>query len=48
VSDIDDLIADALKTHSWNPGVFVGTNQAALEAIKRHNSHADFLTTVIK
>jgi hypothetical protein len=48
VSDIDDLITDVLKTSSWNPGVFMGTNQAALEAIKRHNSHADFLTTVIK
>jgi hypothetical protein len=33
VSDIDDLITDVLKTSSWNPGVFMETNQAALEAI---------------
>jgi hypothetical protein len=47
VSDIDDLVADVLKTSSWNPGVFMGTNQAALEAIKRQNTHAKFLTTVM-
>jgi hypothetical protein len=35
VSDIDDLVADVLRTSSWNPGVFMGTNQTALEAIKR-------------
>jgi hypothetical protein len=39
VSDIDDLVADVLKTSSWNPGVFMGTNQAALEAIKRQNGY---------
>jgi hypothetical protein len=48
VSDIDDLVADMLKTSSWNPGVFMGTNQAALEAVKRRNNHATFLTTVMK
>jgi hypothetical protein len=47
VSDIDDLVADVLKTSSWNPGVFMGTNPAALEAIKRQNNHAKFLTTVM-
>jgi hypothetical protein len=47
VSDIDDLVADVLKTSSWNPGVFMGTNPAALEAIKRQNNHAEFLTTVM-
>jgi hypothetical protein len=48
VSDIDDLVADVLRTSSWNPGVFMGTNEAALEAVKRHNKHAIFLTTVMK
>jgi len=48
VSDIDDLVADLLKTSSWNLGVVMGSNQAALEAIKRENRHADFLTTVIQ
>jgi hypothetical protein len=47
VSDIDDLIVDVLKTFSWNPGVIMGINKAALEAIKRENKHADFLTTII-
>ena len=47
VSDIDHLVADVLKTSSWNPGVFMGTNQAALEAIKRENNYANFLTTVM-
>jgi hypothetical protein len=37
-----------LKTSSWNPRVAMGTNEAALEAIKRENNHADFLTTVMK
>jgi hypothetical protein len=45
VSDIDDLVSDVLRTSSWNTGVFMGTNQAALEAIKRENKHASFLTT---
>ena len=47
VSDIDDLVADLFTTSSWNPGVFMGRNQAALEAIKRENNHATFLTTVM-
>ena len=47
VSDIDDLVADVLKTSSWNAGVFMGRNPAALEAIKRENNHATFLTTVM-
>jgi hypothetical protein len=44
VSDIDDLIADIMRTSSWNPSAFVGTNEAAIEAMRRHNKHADFLT----
>lgn len=44
VSDIDDLVADIITTSSWNPGAIVGTNDAAIETIRRHNSHADFLT----
>ena len=44
VSDIDDLIADAFKISSWNPGAFMGTNPAALEAITRRNNHSEFLT----
>jgi hypothetical protein len=47
VSDIDDLVADLFKTSSWNAGVFMKANPAALEAIKRENNHATFLTTVI-
>jgi len=45
VSDIDDLVADILRTSSWDPGRIVGTIDAALEAIRRHNTHAEFLTT---
>ena len=45
VSDIDHLVADVLKAASWNPGVFIGTNPSALEAISRCNNHAEFLTT---
>jgi hypothetical protein len=45
VSDIDDLVADILRTSSWDPGRIVGANEAALEAIKRYNTHAEFLTT---
>jgi hypothetical protein len=45
VSDIDDLVTDVLKAASWNPGTFMGTNPFALEAITRHNKHAEFLTT---
>jgi len=45
VSDIDDLVADIVRTSSWNSGAIVGTNDAALEAIRRYNTHADFLTT---
>jgi hypothetical protein len=51
VDAIDDLVADVFRTSSWNPGVscFMGpTNEVALEAIKRHNKHAEFLTTVMK
>jgi HEPN domain-containing protein len=48
VSSIDDLVADVLKASLWNPGVFMGNNEAALEAVKRHNEHAIFLTTVMK
>jgi hypothetical protein len=44
VSDIDNLVADIMRTSSWNPGGFVGHNPAALEAIRRNNEHADFLT----
>jgi hypothetical protein len=45
VSDIDDLVTDVLKAASWNPGTLMGTNPFALEAITRHNKHAEFLTT---
>ena len=45
VSDIDDLVADVIRTSSWNPGVFMGTNGAALDAIRRHNNQASYLTT---
>jgi hypothetical protein len=45
VSDIDHLVADVLRASSWNPGVFMGTNPDALEAITRYNDHAVFLTT---
>ena len=44
VSDIDDLVADIVRTSSWNPGAIVGNNDTALEAIRRYNRHADFLT----
>jgi len=47
VSDIDDLVVDVLKTSSWNPGPLMGSNQASLEAVKRENKHAEFLTNVI-
>jgi hypothetical protein len=43
VSDIDDLV---FEIGGWNPGVFMGHNPAALEAIKRENDHSEFLTTV--
>jgi hypothetical protein len=45
VSDIDDLVADLLKTSPWIHGIYMGGNKAALEAIKRENKQADFLTT---
>jgi hypothetical protein len=45
VSDIDDLVADIVRTSSWNPGAIVGTNDAALEAIRYNNQHAKFLTS---
>ena len=44
VSDIDHLIADVMKSSSWNPSAFVGTSPLAQEAIKQHNDHAEFLT----
>jgi hypothetical protein len=44
VSDVDDLVADIIRTSSWNPSGFVGTNSATLVSIRRHNAHADFLT----
>ena len=45
VSEIDDLVADVLKTSSWNAGVLMGHNPAALEAITLNNAHAAYLTT---
>jgi hypothetical protein len=45
VGDIDDLVADIVRTSSWNPGAIVGNNDAALEAIRRNNRHAEFLTS---
>jgi hypothetical protein len=47
VDKIDDLVVDIIETSSWDPGVFMGRNEAALEAIKRNNAHAKFLTTTI-
>ena len=44
VSDIDDLVADIVRASLWVPGRIVGTNEAALEAIRRYNKHAEFLT----
>jgi hypothetical protein len=46
VNVIDDLIADVFKICSWNPGVFMGHNTAALEAIERQNDYSEFLTMV--
>ena len=46
VSDIDDLFADIFMASSWNPGVFMGTNPYALEAITRHNDRSKYLTSV--
>jgi hypothetical protein len=46
VSDIDDLVAEVFEIGGWNPGVFMGHNPAALEAIKRQNDRSEFLTTV--
>jgi hypothetical protein len=43
VSDIDDLIADIIRTTGWNPGALAPINPAAVEAITRHNEHAQFL-----
>lgn len=43
VSDIDDLVADVFRISSWKPGPFMGTNCAALEAIRRNNDHSEFL-----
>jgi hypothetical protein len=44
VSEIDNLTADLFKTCSWNPGTFMETNPAALEAVSRYNDHSEFLT----
>lgn len=46
VSDIDDLVADIIRTSSWNPGVVMRVNQAALEAMVRENKQTGYLTTV--
>jgi hypothetical protein len=45
VSDIDNLVADIMRSSSWDPGAFAGTNEATLEAIRRYNDHAEFLTS---
>jgi hypothetical protein len=47
VAKIDDLVADIFRTSSWNPGVFIGRSEPALEAIKRNNAQAEFLTSLI-
>jgi hypothetical protein len=44
VTAIDHLVADVFRICSWNPGAFMGTDPAALEAITRHNDHSEFLT----
>jgi hypothetical protein len=44
VSGIDNLVADIMRSSSWNPA-FAGTNEAILEAIRRYNNHAEFLTS---
>lgn len=44
---IDELVADILRTSSWNPGVVMRLNQVALEAVTRENKQAGYLTTVI-
>jgi HEPN domain len=49
VDAIDDLVANVFRTSPWDPSVscFMGTtNEAALEAIRRHNAHASFLTAL--
>jgi hypothetical protein len=43
-SEIDDLVADVFKTSSRNAAVYMGTNEAALEAITRDNNYATFLS----
>jgi hypothetical protein len=45
VDDIDSLVADFFRASSWRPGAFMGYSEAALEAIRRYNKHATFLTT---
>jgi hypothetical protein len=47
VSDIDALVADVFRICSWNPGVYMGSNPAALEAIRRENDYAEFWTMVM-
>jgi HEPN domain-containing protein len=44
VSDIDDLIADIIRTTGWNPAALAPINPAAVEAITLYNEHARFLT----
>jgi hypothetical protein len=46
VSDIDGLFADIFRAASWNPAVasFMGTNAAALEAVRLLNDQSVFLT----
>jgi hypothetical protein len=44
VSDIDDLIAEIVRTTPWNPAALAPTNEGAVEAIKRYNAHGEFLT----
>ena len=45
VSDVDDLFADIFRAASWNPALapFMGTNAAALEAVRFLNDQSVFL-----
>ena len=47
VDQIDNLVAEIVRTSSWNPGVLMRLNEVALEAVKRENEQAGYLTTVI-
>jgi hypothetical protein len=46
MGEIDDLVADVFRAMQWNPNFFALrlANPAALEAITRDNTHADYLT----